>query len=88
MIATSNVTADRANRAPQFWLLWVVLCMNVTAGIGVLGQASPMIQEMVPGTMTMHIMAGLLVIGFVCNLLVRPVDVRNAVAHRSSAAAA
>jgi hypothetical protein len=32
-------------RTPQFWLLWVVLCMNVTAGIGVLGQASPMIQE-------------------------------------------
>ncbi len=29
----------------QFWLLWTVLCMNVTAGIGVLGQASPMIQE-------------------------------------------
>ena len=88
MITTSNVAADRAIRTPQFWLLWVVLCMNVTAGIGVLGQASPMIQEMVPGTMTMHIMAGLLVIGFVCNLLVRPVDVRNAVAHRSSAAAA
>ncbi len=36
----------------QFWLLWVVLCMNVTAGIGVLGQASPMIQEMFPGRVT------------------------------------
>jgi len=36
----------------------------------------------------MHIMAGLLVIGFVCNLLVRPVDARNTVAHRSPAPAA
>jgi len=223
MVTVSNVTAARALRTPQFWLLWVVLCVNVTAGIGVLGQASPMIQEMFPGsisvaaaagfvgllslanmigrffwsslsdyigrkavyatffalgavlyaavpstgrvgnvvlfvagyvvimsmygggfatipaylrdmfgtiqvgaihgrlltawstagvmgpvlvnyireyeiahgvakadayTMTMHIMAGLLVIGFVCNLLVRPVDARNTVAHRSSAAAA
>lgn len=35
-----------AIKTPQFWLLWGVLCLNVTAGIGVLGQASPMIQEM------------------------------------------
>ncbi len=46
MITTANVTADMAIKTPQFWLLWTVLCMNVTAGIGVLGQASPMIQEM------------------------------------------
>ena len=52
MVTTENVTADRAIRTPQFWLLWVVLCMNVTAGIGVLGQASPMIQEMFPGSIT------------------------------------
>ena len=49
MMTTANVTADRAIRTPQFWLLWIVLCLNVTAGIGVLGQASPMIQEMFPG---------------------------------------
>ena len=36
-------------RTPQFWMLWVVLCFNVTAGIGILEQASPMIQEMFPG---------------------------------------
>ncbi|HEY7232664.1 MAG TPA: MFS transporter, partial [Gemmatimonadaceae bacterium] len=41
MMTTGNVTADRAIRTPQFWLLWMVLCLNVTAGIGVLGQASP-----------------------------------------------
>jgi Na+/melibiose symporter-like transporter len=44
-----DMTAQQAIRTPQFWLLWVMLCVNVTAGIGVLGQASPMIQEMFPG---------------------------------------
>ena len=34
-----------AIRTPQFWLLWVVLFCNVTAGIGILEQASPMIQD-------------------------------------------
>ena len=45
MITTANVTAANAIRTPQFWLLWVVLCCNVTAGIGILEQASPMIQD-------------------------------------------
>jgi MFS family permease len=48
MITIHNVTADQALKTPQFWLLWWVLCLNVTAGIGVLGQASLMIQEMFP----------------------------------------
>ncbi|TDD43952.1 OFA family MFS transporter [Saccharopolyspora elongata] len=43
MITTANVTARNAMRTPQFWLLWVVLCCNVTAGIGILEKASPMI---------------------------------------------
>lgn len=46
MITTASVTADEAIRTPQFWLLWVVLCMNVSAGIGVLGRASDMCQDM------------------------------------------
>jgi MFS family permease len=46
LITTANVTVDTAWRTPQFWLLWVVLCTNVSAGIGILGQASPMIQDM------------------------------------------
>jgi MFS family permease len=46
MITTANVSVDVAWKTPQFWLLWGVLCMNVTAGIGVLSTASPMIQEM------------------------------------------
>ncbi len=45
MITKSNVTADEAIKTPQFWLLFIVLLLNVTAGIGVLGQASLMIQE-------------------------------------------
>ncbi|MGH7617635.1 MAG: MFS transporter, partial [Gemmatimonadaceae bacterium] len=58
MMTTGNVTAARAITTPQFWLLWVVLCMNVTAGIGVLGQASPMIQEMFPGVISVGSAAG------------------------------
>ena len=45
LITTANVDADTAIKTPQFWMLWVVLCMNVTAGIGVLESASPLIQE-------------------------------------------
>jgi MFS family permease len=49
VISPTDWTAGRAIQTGQFWLLWAVLCLNVTAGIGVLGQASPMIQEMFPG---------------------------------------
>ena len=45
MIADHSVDPDRALRTPQFWLLWIVLCFNVTAGIGVLGVAKTMITE-------------------------------------------
>lgn len=40
-----RVSARRALRTPQFWLLWVVLCTNVTAGIGILEKAAPMISD-------------------------------------------
>ena len=53
-----DVGVADAMRTPQFWLLWVVLCVNVTAGIGVLGQASAMIQEMFPGEITPAAAAG------------------------------
>jgi len=58
LITSGNVTARYAVKTPQFWLLWIMLCMNVTAGIGVLGQASPMIQEMFPGAITVSAAAG------------------------------
>jgi MFS family permease len=41
---TANVTAANAIRTPTFWFLWIVLFTNVTAGIGILEQASPMVQ--------------------------------------------
>jgi MFS family permease len=46
------VHVDEAIKTRQFYLLWGVLCLNVTAGIGVLGQASAMSQEMFPGRIT------------------------------------
>ncbi|MFN5863473.1 MAG: OFA family MFS transporter, partial [Pseudanabaena sp.] len=45
LVTKANVSAYDAIHTPQFWLLWIVLCTNVTAGIGILSQASPMIQE-------------------------------------------
>ena len=45
MISAANVSAANAIRTPQFWLLWTVLFCNVTAGIGILEQAAPMIQD-------------------------------------------
>jgi MFS family permease len=46
LVTSAQVSVDVAWKTPQFWLLWVVLCTNVTAGIGVLAQASPMAQDM------------------------------------------
>ena len=71
MVTKENVTANLAIRTPQFWLLWVVLCMNVTAGIGVLGQASPMIQEMFPGSITVAAAAGFVGLLSLANMLGR-----------------
>jgi MFS family permease len=58
LVTNADVAVDMAWRTRQFWLLWVVLCMNVTAGIGVLGQASPMIQEIFSGRVTPSAAAG------------------------------
>jgi MFS family permease len=52
LVTSAQVEVNAAFGTPQFWLLWGVLCMNVTAGIGVLSQASPMIQEMFTGRVT------------------------------------
>jgi MFS family permease len=45
-VTTGHILADQAVKTPQFWLLWAVLCLNVTAGIGILGQAALMAQDM------------------------------------------
>ena len=52
LVTTHSVEVNTAFGTPQFWMLWVVLCMNVTAGIGILEQASPMIQELFKGKIT------------------------------------
>src|SRR5450755_2829751 len=51
MIAQGNVALENAHKTPQFWLIWLVLCMNVSAGIGVIGAASPMLQETFGGNL-------------------------------------
>ncbi len=52
MITSKNVHLDNAHKTPQFWLLWLLLCMNVSAGIGIIGAASPMLQETFGGMLT------------------------------------
>jgi MFS family permease len=60
LISTHNVAVTQAWRTPQFWLLWIILFTNVTAGIGILEQAAPMIQDLFKGHMT-----GIAAVGFV-----------------------
>jgi len=49
LVSVGQVSANNALKTPQFWLLWVVLCFNVTAGIGILEKASPIFQDFFPG---------------------------------------
>jgi MFS family permease len=71
MITTANVEAREAIRTPQFYLLWLVLFLNVTAGIGILEQASPMIQQMFPGKVTAAAAAGYVGLLSIFNMLGR-----------------
>jgi MFS family permease len=58
LVTSANVYVYTALKTPQFWLIWWVLCLNVTAGIGVIGQASAMSQEMFPGKVSVVAAAG------------------------------
>ncbi|GAC1336713.1 MAG: OFA family MFS transporter [Myxococcales bacterium] len=58
MITSAQVNADEAIKTPQFWFVWCVLLLNVSAGIGVLQMASPMIQETFSGTIKPAAAAG------------------------------
>ena len=51
MITKHQVHLRDAHKTPQFWLVWFVLCLNVSAGIGVIGMASPMLQEIFAGSL-------------------------------------
>ncbi|MEO3801599.1 OFA family MFS transporter [Nonomuraea sp. B1E8] len=52
LVTTADVSARNAVRTPQFYLLWLVLCLNVTAGIGILEKAAPMIADFFSDTST------------------------------------
>src|SRR3954463_13832873 len=67
MISGGNVTATNAIKTPQFWLLWTVLFCNVTAGIGILEQAAPMIQGFF-GSVTAAAAAGFVGLLSLCNM--------------------
>jgi len=54
MITQHQVHLKDAHKTKQFWLIWAVLCLNVSAGIGVIGMASPMLQEIFGGTLIGH----------------------------------
>lgn len=71
LVTTRDVHVDEALKTRQFYLLWVVLCLNVTAGIGVLGQASAMSQEMFPGRISVVAAAGFVGILSIFNMLGR-----------------
>ncbi|GAB3126994.1 OFA family MFS transporter [Novispirillum itersonii] len=58
MISTRHVHIDQALKTPQFYFLWVVLCANVTAGIGVLGVAKTMMTEIFGSTLPMIVNGG------------------------------
>jgi MFS family permease len=51
MISEHHVHLDNAHKTPQFWLIWGVLCLNVSAGIGVIAVASPILQEIFAGNL-------------------------------------
>jgi MFS family permease len=52
VVGSANVSARNAIRTPQFWLLWVVLCFNVTAGIGILERAQDIWKDFFPAGLT------------------------------------
>jgi len=58
LVTDTDVSLEVAWRTRQFWLLWGALCMNVSAGMGVLNQASPMIQEAFGGRIAPAAAAG------------------------------
>jgi MFS family permease len=71
LVTDANVHVNEALKTPQFYLLWGVLCLNVTAGIGVIGQASAMSQEMFPGKVTAVAAAGFVGLMSLANMVGR-----------------
>jgi MFS family permease len=67
LISAGNVTATNAIKTPQFWMLWTVLFCNVTAGIAILEQAAPMIQDFF-SSVTAAAAAGFVGVLSLCNM--------------------
>jgi MFS family permease len=67
LVTKANVTATNAIKTPQFWMLWTVLFCNVTAGIGILEQAAPMVQDFFP-SVTAAAAAGYVGLLSLCNM--------------------
>ena len=59
-----DVHLSRAHRTPQFYLLWIVLCFNVTAGIGLIGVANTMVSDIFGATLP-HIATPAFAAGYV-----------------------
>lgn len=57
MITRNNVHIDEAIKTPQFWQLWIMLCFNVTAGIGVIGVAKTMMSDIFGSTLPLIVTA-------------------------------
>ncbi|MFP5020075.1 OFA family MFS transporter [Pseudonocardia phyllosphaerae] len=68
VVAPGHVSANNAIKTPQFWLLWVVLCFNVTAGIGILERAAPIFKDFFPGGATSPTALAAAAAGFVAML--------------------
>lgn len=64
--SVNSISAKKAMKSPAFYLMWGLMCLNVTAGIGLIYQASPMVQELFPGIVNAEIAAlfvGLISVG-------------------------
>ena len=58
LVSSHDVGIDEALRTRQFYFVWIVLCFNVTAGIGVLGVAKTMISEIFGSTLPAIVSGG------------------------------
>jgi MFS family permease len=70
-VSVGQVSANNAIKTPQFWLLWVVLCLSVTAGIGLLEKASPIYQDFFPAPTMAAAAAGYVAMLSLANMLGR-----------------
>lgn len=71
IVTGGRVSANNAIETSQFWLLWIVLCLSVTAGIGVLEKASPIYQDFFPAPSMAAAAAGYVAMLSLANILGR-----------------